>query len=583
MSSVMKIFLSMSFSGFLLILMFFAGKRFLKDIISRQWQYYIWLIVILRLLFPFGPDINLMGKIYQAIDQMMNQVTSVPQQHNSSDISTIPDNSANGLEEYNQEIVSQTEKLTTDQSFWSIFSFLASNIWVIWLIIALILLIRKVTIYQSFKRYINAGLTPVSNTITLDKISIIGAEIGIKKPVELCINPLVSSPLLMGFFHPCIVLPCADISEKVFRYIVLHELTHYKRRDMFYKWLVQITLCLHWFNPLVYLMSSEITKACEFSCDEAVLITIGYNNAGDYGKTLLDAMAAVGRYKESLTAVTLSENKQLLKERLSAIMCFRKKSKAVTVLTGVLTLFIIIGAIFIGVYPVAVTVGTASNLISDIPLPEYVEVDFSGISIIGQGPGGVSLVRTSDTKITFEYLNMDCPENWTTSADIVEGIMQITVRNSEPDGLNVDFGSEPQNIVCVYIPDAIYTSFDIQSKEMVLQMQDFNAPINVTSKRAGFWLIDTDIIRGTYNIDVTSGPIYIEAGVIQKDIIANASDGSLTVRFNDPPANLYLDSTNCGPVVERPSDWPAICRIGNESPKLIFSNTGPATFEVVDK
>lgn len=252
-------------------------------------------------------------------------------------------------------------------------------------------------------------------------------------------------------------------------------------------------------------------------------------------------------------------------------------------MTGVLTVFIIFGAVYIGVYPVAATAGTASNLMSTIPLPKYVEVDFGGISIKGQGPGGVSIVRTSNTKITFEYLNMDCVENWTTSTDVVDGIMQITVSNSKTDGLNVDFGSNPQNIVCIHIPDAVYTSFDIQFKEMVLQMQDFNAPVSVRSKRAGFWLIDTDIIRGTYNIDVTSGPIYIETGIIQKDITANANDGPLTVCFNEIPVNLYLDSTNCGPAVERPSDWPAIYRIGNESPKLIFSNTGPATFEVVDK
>ena len=67
-------------------------------------------------------------------------------------------------------------------------------------------------------------------------------------------------------------------------------------------------------------MSREIIKACEFSCDEAVLAKMGYDNAQDYGKTLLDAMAAVGKYKESLGAVTLSENKHLLKERLG--QCF---------------------------------------------------------------------------------------------------------------------------------------------------------------------------------------------------------------------------------------------------------------------
>ena len=100
-------------------------------------------------------------------------------------------------------------------------------------------------------------------------------------------------------------------------------------------------------------MRREITKACEFSCDEAVLSKMGYDNAQDYGKILLDAMAAVGKYKESLAAVTLSENKQLLKERLGAIMNLKRKSKATLFATSVLTLCIILGAVFVGVYPVA--------------------------------------------------------------------------------------------------------------------------------------------------------------------------------------------------------------------------------------
>ena len=65
MNVALKIFLSMSFSGGLLILALLLGKRFLKDKISRQWEYYIWLIVLLRLLLPFGPEVSLMGKAYQ--------------------------------------------------------------------------------------------------------------------------------------------------------------------------------------------------------------------------------------------------------------------------------------------------------------------------------------------------------------------------------------------------------------------------------------------------------------------------------------------------------------------------------------
>ena len=78
MNAVLKIFLSMSFSGSLLILILLLGKRLLKDKISRQWQYYIWLVVIFRLLLPFGPEVSLLGRTYQAVEQVLTRTSPFP-------------------------------------------------------------------------------------------------------------------------------------------------------------------------------------------------------------------------------------------------------------------------------------------------------------------------------------------------------------------------------------------------------------------------------------------------------------------------------------------------------------------------
>lgn len=345
MSAVLKVFASMSASGGLLILVLLLGKRVWQDRISRQWQYYIWLVVIARLLLPFGPETTLLGSAYQAAGQAISAPFPQRQQRAQSEPKGPPaDGSEQNCENGSAPAASAAPALLADH---------------IWLAAALGLLIRKATVYQGFMRYIRAGAVPVSEMERLDRLSAAAEWSGVKRPVELCVNPLVSSPLLVGFFHPCIVLPSVDIPEKNFQYIALHELTHYKRQDLFYKWLVQVTVCLHWFNPLVHLMSREITRDCEFSCDEAVLAKVGCGSAQDYGKTLLDAMAAVGRYKENPGAVTLSENKQLLKERLGAIMNFTRKSNAVRFLTGALTLCIVFGAAFLGVYPAAASGQTA--------------------------------------------------------------------------------------------------------------------------------------------------------------------------------------------------------------------------------
>lgn len=348
MNDVFKVFLSMSLSGSLLILVLLVLRYFLKTRISRQWQYYIWLIVIARLLLPFTPETNLMGSLFQTVSQAIAQTNTIQ----------LPRQEQDGRQDNKRVLPSQTAQeelkppvqFSDNRPIQDIVTLMVNNIWLAWLMIAFIMLIRKITVYQSFVHFVKAGQNSISDIELLDKFSILAKHAKIKIPVDLCINPLISSPLLIGFFHPCVVLPDADIPDTDFYYTVQHELIHYRRRDMFYKWLVQTVVCLHWFNPLVHLMSREIDKACEFSCDEALVAGLDYCGAQDYGKTLLDAMAKSGHYKESLASVTLSENKELLKERLSAIMNFKKKSKVIAGITFLLTIFLTAGAITAGAY-----------------------------------------------------------------------------------------------------------------------------------------------------------------------------------------------------------------------------------------
>ena len=355
MNTVWTLFLSMSLSGGLLILVLFGGKRIRRDKISRQWQYYVWLIAVLRLLLPFAPEPNLLGTAYRAVQQAAVQTIPTPAPAPApAPQPTLPRTEQAPIFSASSQ---PPQTSAAPRPLADLASLAAGNLWLLWLCGALGLLLRKITIYQSFMRYIKAGLTPVFDLERLDQLAITAAQAGVRRPVELCVNPLVSSPMLIGFFHPCIVLPRADYSAQEFQYIALHELTHHKRRDICYKWFVQITVCLHWFNPLVYLMSREINRACEFSCDEAVLTKMGCASARGYGQTLLDAMASVGRYRESLGAVTLSENKQLLKERLGAIMKFHKPSIGGRLLTAVLTMCVVLGAAFVGPYTMCNAVG----------------------------------------------------------------------------------------------------------------------------------------------------------------------------------------------------------------------------------
>ena len=173
MNTVMKLFLSMSFSGALLILALLIGTRLLKDKLSRQWQYYIWLIVILRLLLPFGAEINLLGKTYQTIDQTITQAAPLSPQQDASDSpkeAYKPDaNSNNNNNKTDDPANTTAAKLTFEDAI----SLIVNHICLIWLAGVSGMLIRKITIYQSFIRYIKAGSSPVSDIALLDKMSII--------------------------------------------------------------------------------------------------------------------------------------------------------------------------------------------------------------------------------------------------------------------------------------------------------------------------------------------------------------------------------------------------------------------------
>lgn len=347
MNLIFKTILSMSMSGSLLILLLLFGGMILKNRLSRQWQYYIWLVVLLRLLIPFGPEASLMGRVYQVAEQ--NSVQSNLQAASKKPV--MENEAAADL----QEAAARPDSTDMENGF-SISEGLAlagKYFWVIWLVVALGMLIRKITVYQSYIKYVRVGAEPVSDVALLDHLSVTAQQMGIGRAIELCVNPHVASPMLVGYFHPSIVLPCADVQESKFCYMVMHELTHYKRRDILYKWLVQLTVCLHWFNPFVYLMRREMERACEFSCDEAVVAKMGYGHAADYGETLLDAMAAAGTDREPLAALTMSANKELLRERLGAIMSCKKKTRTAGILMIGLTMCIALGAFFLGAYPTA--------------------------------------------------------------------------------------------------------------------------------------------------------------------------------------------------------------------------------------
>lgn len=354
MNDILKTFLSMSLSGSLLILVLLLIRPLARGRCSRRWQFYIWLVVVARLLLPFTPEKSPVGALFQRADRAAVQEASAPP--TDGDVPAPPpaeEDTARG-----NSLPAREGGGASPAAAGLSWSVVRDCLWLLWPAVALALLVRKITAYQSFARYVRAGRREVTDPALLDRLAEMGERAGVGRPVELYENSLISSPLLLGFFRPCIVFPDANLPEEDFRYTVLHELTHYRRGDMFYKWLVQVTACLHWFNPLVWLMCGEVNRDCELSCDEAVIRGLDEEGRRAYGDTLVRAMGVGGDYRSSLASVPLSAGAKLLKERLQGIMGFKRQTRAAAALSMLLAAVLLTGAAMAGAYPGPAAKGT---------------------------------------------------------------------------------------------------------------------------------------------------------------------------------------------------------------------------------
>ncbi len=339
MSEFIKILLSLSVSGALLLLLILGLKPLYKNKFSKRWQYYIWIVVALRFLLPFTPDTTIIGSLFEKFD-----TTAITNEIPTNPNVPVPADTGNSKAEpiqTNREITTAAMREPVDKYVCLFF---------IWSALALVLFVRKVTVYQGFIQYIKAGNKEVSDIKILNLLSDCEEKLKIKTRVELSCNPLIASPMLIGFFRPRIILPVGEWEDKELSYIFVHELIHYKQRDMFYKWLIQIVVCVHWFNPFVYLLEKEVNKSCELSCDEKVISILNEKAKREYGDTLISFLKSNNLYKSSLASVTLTEGAEQLKERLGAIMKFREKSKAIIAITAIFTAAVCVCFFVTGAY-----------------------------------------------------------------------------------------------------------------------------------------------------------------------------------------------------------------------------------------
>lgn len=226
----------------------------------------------------------------------------------------------------------QEGQMTTAPNYFS-HSEVAVPIWaIIWAIGALICaVVFSITYWKCYKEFQTS--LPIDNDFTRNWLS----SHHIKRSIQIRQSELVSAPLTFGILRPVILMPKTTDwnDEKTLQYVLEHEFVHIRRFDTITKLILLIALCVHWFNPFVWVMYVLANRDIELSCDETVLHVFGENTKASYARTLI----GMEEIKSGITPLCNNFSKNALEERMTAIM----KTKKSTVLSIALAVLIVAG------------------------------------------------------------------------------------------------------------------------------------------------------------------------------------------------------------------------------------------------
>ena len=208
----------------------------------------------------------------------------------------------------------------------------------LWLAGVAISAIRQAVSYGMLKRRLDRTAVPAERVDLLDVLASQRSGLGISRKIPLLISPAADCPMLAGFIRPALYLPDENISTADAAFIFRHELTHCRHGDLWLKLLLTAAQCVHWFNPLVYLIVRFAQEDIELACDDAVVRgqNAAYRRA--YGETILRSAVAQSRRRQSLVSC-FGDDKKTLMRRFEGLFdkSVKKRGAALIVLVALLT------------------------------------------------------------------------------------------------------------------------------------------------------------------------------------------------------------------------------------------------------
>lgn len=340
-------------SGIIGILL--IAKRIFKNTLSSRMQYNLWFLLLMLLTVPFIP-LRLIGfpQIFSWLGYLGNSPASGTGTATREAAETNPAGNAGWINDFTLSVNSETS---------SIAGYILLGIWIVGILAMIILVIKSSLRLRSLEK----SALPLQDREVRRLYRHCLEEMGIHSEIPVYSTAFLKAPMIVGLLKPCIYLPIHLISdyslsrsarsegacitrypngcnESDMRYILLHELQHYKHHDSIGNFLMNLAKVVYWFNPFVWYALREMRNDREVACDTSVLKMLKEDDYEDYGNTLINFAEKV-----SLTpfpfAAGLGGNMKQMKQRIINIASyekptFMKKLKGMTafVLTAVLLL-----------------------------------------------------------------------------------------------------------------------------------------------------------------------------------------------------------------------------------------------------
>lgn len=304
----------MSVAGGVLILFIVLIRALAIHRLPKTTFLALWMIAALRLLLPFS--IPLTFNIHIGLDVFSDVVQELP---SGNIASTLPGDSPPSYDIGTAVPSPATEHISTFE--------------ILWLVGVLLLAIYfSISYFRSMRKFrmsIPDNTPYIQNWLTAHQIS---------RPLAVRSSDLISSPLTYGILHPVILLPKKlDRNDQVaLKYVLTHEYVHIRRFDAITKILFAAVLCIHWFNPFVWVMYVLANRDMELSCDAWVIRMMGEKKRSSYALMLIK----MEERRNGMSALCSHFGKNAISERIEAIMKFKKA----TAVASALALVLVVGA-----------------------------------------------------------------------------------------------------------------------------------------------------------------------------------------------------------------------------------------------